>query len=230
LAEPFFHLALRHRRGALQLDVAFDLASPWTVLFGSSGSGKTTILQAIQGLLRPDSAEIALHSQDLVGIPAHRRAVRSAAQTPRLFPHLTVQQNLLWGATTEAPLGDVLQLFEMDHRAGASPQQLSGGERQRIAVARAVLSASACPRSLLLLDEPFSGLDLALRDRLAGGLRGWLAKRGIPVLSVTHDIAEPFLLEAEVMRLHGGCIVAHGRADDALKGERLQLLRALQTE
>ena len=229
------HLELTHRQGELALAVSFTITEPWTVLFGASGCGKTTILRAIQVFLRPDGGRIVLGEATLldtahgVDVPAHRRPVRSAGQAARLFPHITVRENILYGAgaTGGWELDEILQLFHIEESAGNKPSLLSGGERQRVSVARAVLAAVTSPGSLLLLDEPFSGLDVALRDGLAVELRDWLRAKGTCVLSVTHDVGEAFLLGAEVMRLNEGRIVAQGPVEQVLAQERQRLLRQL---
>jgi molybdate transport system ATP-binding protein len=161
--------------------------------------------------------------------PAHQRGVRSAGQTARLFPGMTVRENLRYGMGKDdrALENEVLRLFRMEGLAAKRPVTLSGGEQQRVSVARAVVSA-AITRSLLLLDEPFSGLDMALRDGLAIELRTWLAAQGVTVLSVTHDVGEVFLLGAEVVRIADGRIVDQGPAERVLAGERDRLLGQLR--
>ena len=234
---------IQHRIGTLALDIQFEIRRPWTLLFGPSGSGKTTILRAISGLLRPERGSIALRLPELlivfdqhagIFLPPHRRPVRAATQTARLFPNLTVRGNLLYAAgspphsTEHLALADeLLALFRIDSLAACSPRQLSGGEQQRASVARAVLSAALPPRSLLLLDEPFTGLDTPVRDVLLADLQTWLATRRIPVLSVSHDIAEAFQLSAEVIRLHDGRVLQQGPAAIVLAEERTRLLGQL---
>lgn len=212
----------------MRLDVAFTLRAPWTVLFGPSGSGKTTILRLVQGLERPDSGRVLLRGKDVSGLAAHLRPVRSAAQTPRLFPRMMVGENLAWGAKGAA-LEEVLRLFRLEPLAGKRPAALSGGERQRVAVARAVLAALATKDALLLLDEPFTGFDMALRDEVLPDLRSYLRQRQVPVLSVTHDIGEAFLLEAEVVRLAEGRIVEQGPVERVLARERERLAGLLMS-
>ncbi len=124
-----------------------------------------------------------------------------------------------------------MELFRLGKLAERMPGELSGGERQRVSVARAVASAATFGgpgRALLLLDEPFSGLDAVLRDELAVALRGWLAERGTPVLSVSHDVGETFLLGAEVIRMAEGQVLEQGPAEVVLAGERERLLAGLR--
>jgi molybdate transport system ATP-binding protein len=241
---------MKHRVGALEIDAGFQLAQPWSLLFAPSGAGKTTILRAIAGLLRPQQARIvARHTivpsnappstsesvlTDTVAgifVSAHRRAIRMVSQNPALFPHLNVLENVRYRFFDPARPSDerqspdalqsLLALCRVEHLTAKMPAQLSGGERQRVALARALAAGGG---SLLLLDEPFTGLDAALRDELIADLRVWLARRGMPVLSVTHDISEAFQLDAEILKLHEGRITAQGPATLVLAEQRARLL------
>lgn len=226
---------MRHTQGALVLDTAFRLTEPWTVLFGPSGSGKTTILRAIAGLMRPTEGHIALQSTTLfdsttkISVPAHRRGVRLAAQAAALFPNMSVRRNIAFGvpAASSEIASEALHRFHLEPLAESMPWKLSGGERQRVAVARAAASALAHGNSLLLLDEPFAGLHLPLRDQLLDDLRNWLALRKTPVLSVTHDIGEAFQLGAEVIKLSDGKVTQQGPVELALAAERDYLISRL---
>ena len=206
---------IEHRLGAMPLDAKFSLTEPWTVLFGPSGSGKTTILRSIAGFVRPDSGRIVNRTQVLfdsatkVFVPAHRRPVRCAGQTARLFPHMSVRHNLVYGSGWTSKPADAMGIaeelmvsFGLKEFSDRTPGQLSGGEQRRALVARAVIAAitfDGLEKPLLLLDEPFSGLDIAARDELLVELCVWLARWNIPVLSVTHDLGEAFQMNAEVI-------------------------------
>jgi molybdate transport system ATP-binding protein len=236
---------MKHRVGTVSLDVEFALTKPWTVLFGPSGSGKTTVLRTIAGFVRPEEAVIARGAEILVDrkarffLPAHQRPVRSAGQTARLFPQMTVRENVAYGVGWNSKpeearelVDEVLRLF----RLGATeslPTELSGGEQQKVSMARAVASAVTTGRSdgaLLLLDEPFAGLDMKVRDELAMELKKWLGERKTPVLSVTHDVSEAFLLDAEVIKLRDGRVVRQGPVGEVLAEERRRLMVQLQGE
>ena len=232
---------MQHSVGALELDVAFELRQPWTVLFGPSGSGKTTVLRAIAGFVRPDAGRIVhgttvlVDSSAKVFVPAHARTVRSAGQSARLFPNLTVLQNIAYGVKSRgdgsalAIVDNAIERFRLRSLAPRSPKELSGGERQRVAVIRAAASAvSLGPGTLLLLDEPFTGLDLARQEELLGELRSWLAEKGVPVLSVTHDVGEAFQLGAEVIRIADGKVGAQGPADEVLADDRQRVMDQLR--
>lgn len=236
---PHLSFSMRHRQGALAFDAAFDLTEPWTVLFGPSGSGKTTVLRAIAGLMRPDEGHIVLRgaatptlfdSATGTSLPSYRRGVRMAAQVAALFPNMTVRQNIAFGVPSGSTeiVEEALQRFRLMALADSMPWKLSGGERQRVAVARAAASAITVPGgSLLLLDEPFAGLHLPLRDELLDDLRGWLAANRTPVLSVTHDVGEAFQLAAEVIKFSDGSVVEQGPVETVLAEERTRLMQQL---
>lgn len=237
------NVQMRYCIGPFQIDVHFTVDKPWTILFGPSGSGKTTILRAIAGITDPDEGAIRtyLSGQRVlldcaagVNLPAHLRPVRTALQGGRLFPHLTVQQNLVFGRGYDGKpperqhlADELLRLFRIEHLGPALPRQISGGEQQRACVARAVLSAVTSRPCLLLLDEPFTGLGASMRDVLLPDLRTRLASWKIPVVSVTHDIAEAFHLHAEVIKLEDGRVVAQGPVEEVLAEERARLLDRL---
>jgi len=243
---------MKHRIGVLEIDAAFELTQPWSLLFAPSGAGKTTILRAIAGLLQPQHARIVSYARislqaggtmtaeyaltdtaKRIFIPPHQRAICMVSQNSALFPHLSVIKNIRYKLFNPARnpqaqrhdehLQAILALCRVEHLTAKMPSQLSGGERQRVALARSLAAGG----SLLLLDEPFTGLDAALRDQLIADLRVWLAQRGVPVLSVTHDISEAFQLDAEVLKLHEGRITAQGPASVVLAEERTRLLKQL---
>jgi molybdate transport system ATP-binding protein len=242
---PHLSVQLRHRLGALQLDIAFMLTKPWTVLFGPSGSGKTTVLRAIAGFVHPDAARIVSYfygrefvmtdTANRVFVNPHRRSVRVAGQGAALFPHLTVRDNVAFGArsrtdgtTVAGIVEEALTRFQLRGLAEKLPSMLSGGERQRVAIARAATAAVGLDSgSILLLDEPFTGQDVRLRDELIEELRGWLALTGRPVLSVTHDVGEAFQLGTEVIKIAEGHVVDQGPVAKVLAGERERLLEQL---
>jgi molybdate transport system ATP-binding protein len=235
-------VAVRHRIGPLDVDIDFKLTQPWTILFGASGSGKTTILRAMAGLLRPNDAAISLSAfgQPVVVVdttagtfvPADRRQTRLVAQQATLFPHMTVRENIAFGAR---PANDgsgskefvdaAIDQFHLGKLIAKVPTELSGGERHRVAIARTVTSAvSLVGGAVLLLDEPFTGLDVPLRDSLIDDLKRMLAMYRIPVLSVTHDVAEAFQLGAEVIKIADGKVVEQGPVEVVLAEERKRLL------
>lgn len=244
LAEPHHRVLLRGELATLHFDFAADLVAPWSVLFGSSGSGKSTLLRAMCGLLpankgpgSPWTVCLSRHEPSgdyrvLAGadtdVPVHDRGIAYAPQAPSLFPHLSVGENVRFGAdsqrTASALVEQACELFELAPLWSRLPARLSGGEQQRVNLARAF----ARPNShLLLMDEPFTGMDRSLRDRLLERLRPALAARKLPVLSVTHDVEEAFLLEAEVLRLADGKLVAQGPVARVLSTEAERIREAL---
>ncbi len=237
----------RHRIGALALNVAFELTQPWTVLFGPSGSGKTTVLRTIAGLVQPAEGRIVsrFSGRDFVMTDAangvfakpHERGVRTAGQGAALFPHMTVRENVAFGARSQRDgnavpiVEESIERFQLHELTEKLPSTLSGGERQRVAIARAATAAmSVGGGCLLLLDEPFTGLDVALRDELIEELRGWLPPARVPVLSVTHDVGEAFQLGAEVIKIADGRVVEQGPVATVLTQERARLLEQLKAE
>ena len=235
---------VKHRIGAVTVDLDFVLTKPWTVLFGPSGSGKTTVLRAIAGFILPEAGRIEAGKNILfdsltkTSVPAHRRPVRSSGQMAQLFPHMTVQRNISYGAgqnVTRDDVGDItkkmMASFRLSHLADKMPHELSGGEKQRVSVARTMVSTLTFgglkQMPLLLLDEPLSGLDAATRDEVLCELRQWTERWRIPVLSVTHSIGEAFQLGADVIKIAEGRIVQQGPVSEVLAIERTRLLNQL---
>lgn len=248
---PVHAVRIRHRVGALNLDVDFTLTKRWTILFGPSGSGKTTILRIIAGLVRPDHARIVStvcpgtdHERSFtfvdtdagVFLPPHKRIVRLAPQHAALFPHLTALENMKYGmhlfvrddeeaAARDRAIANLLTSFNIQNVARKRASELSGGEAQRVNLARAVATGGG---RLLMLDEPFTGLDVALRDELIANLLQRQNERHRPqTLSVTHDVAEAFQLGAEVIKIADGKVVAQGPVEVVLADERIRLLAQL---
>lgn len=222
--------------GALHLAINAIFEHPWSILFGPSGSGKSSVLRALCGLLPAARANVLRgdppgeHNIDLTPLPTHRRQIAYAPQQSALFPHLNVRDNIAFSSALHQPANpqlveEALALFELHPIAHRSPAKLSGGERQRVNLARAF----AVPDTrLMLLDEPFTGLDLKLRDQLIPRMQQFLVARSIPCISVTHDVDEALLLDAEVFRIEAGRISTHGSARAVLADERARLLNALR--
>lgn len=198
------------------LDVAFASNAQRIVLFGPSGAGKSLTLQAIAGLLTPEQGSISLNGEALfdsargIDVPTQARRVAYLFQDYALFPHLNVRQNLAFGlrrgwrnprANALPPeVAYWLRAFELEALAGHFPAQLSGGQKQRVALARALI---AQPR-ILLLDEPFSALDVAMRQRMRRELADLQARLDIPMVLITHDPDDVAAFGDEVVRLHDG--------------------------
>jgi len=215
---------IRHRRGDFALQARFEAGAGVTALFGPSGSGKTTLLDLVAGLERPDSGRIAIDGEALVDtstggwIPSHLRRIGYVFQDSRLFPHLSVQQNLDYGARFARRPGQapqrqrVVELLGLGALLDRRPGTLSGGERQRVAIGRALL---ASPR-LLLLDEPMASVDVARRAEILPYLARVREEAGIPIVYVSHTLAEVARLADAVVLLEAGRVVAIGPVADLL--------------
>ena len=208
---------LAHRfPSGFTLDVRFSAPPGITVLFGASGSGKTTILDCIAGLLTPERVQLRVGDLDLAPLPATARRVGYVFQTLALFPHLTVAANVSYGARTD--INPVLESFRIAHLRRRKPGEISGGERQRVALARALVTD---PR-VLLLDEPLSALDAPTKSLILDDLRAWNATHRIPVLYVTHSREEVFALAERVVVLEQGRVLAEGAPQEVLRAPRFE--------
>jgi len=191
----------------LDLQVA---AGETVAVLGPSGSGKSTLLKIIAGLEAPDAGQVWLDGRDISALPPHRRQCGLLFQDFALFPHLNVQDNVAFGlieqglrsAQARNQANTLLERFGMQTHALARVWQLSGGEQQRVALARALITA---PR-ILLLDEPFSALDAALRETLRAEFQQRIAQAGMAVVWVTHDEAEARSVGARGFRLVDGAL------------------------
>lgn len=204
-------VSIQKQLEAFALQVSFVLASHGiTVLCGASGSGKTTLLQCLAGLLRPDAGRIACReavwfdAERGVCLAPERRRLGYVFQDVRLFPHLSVRSNMLFGRRFRGPSGvsfeDVVALLGLGRLLHRTPSDLSGGEKQRVAVGRALL---ACPE-LLLMDEPLTGLDRGKREEIMAYVKAIPERFGVPVLYVTHSDAERRFLADRVLNLEDG--------------------------
>ena len=220
------HLTLESPERHFALQVAFASRSARIALLGPSGSGKSTVLLAIAGLLPNVQGHVRVHDSTLldsargIDLPARERRVGLVFQDYALFPHLSVQDNLLFGvrrlgqrlgAAQRARVEDLMAQFELRALRSAKPRHLSGGQRQRAALARAL----AIEPRLLLLDEPLSALDVALRQRLRDELAALLERVQVPTLLVSHDPADVAVLAQTVVQIEDGHV--RGSLDQTLK-------------
>src|SRR5882757_4097497 len=206
------------------LDVSFDAQPGFTILFGASGAGKTTVLNCIAGMVRPDAGRIVADETVLfdkerrICLPVARRRVGYVFQDLALFPHLTVEQNIAYGLANldrqeqKTRTDSVLSSFRIEHLRHRKPAQISGGERQRVALARALVTD---PRALLL-DEPLAALDLPTKSLIIDDLRAWNILRRVPILYVTHTRDEVFALGERVLVLDRGRILAQGTPHEVM--------------
>lgn len=212
--------AIRHRLGSFDLDAAFEASGRLTAIFGASGSGKTTIINAIAGLFRPQSAYIEVDGTVLadtkngIALPAHRRRIGYVFQDARLFPHLSVAQNLNYGvwftsrSARYASREQIVALLGIGHLLARKPNQLSGGEKQRVAIGRALLSS---PR-LLLMDEPLAALDQPRKQEILPFIERLRDEMKIPIVYVSHSVAEVARLATDIVVLADGKVAAAGSA------------------
>jgi molybdate transport system ATP-binding protein len=204
--------------GAFKLSVKFQAAGGATALFGPSGSGKTSVVNMIAGLLKPDRGTIALDDTVLfdsarrIDVPPHQRRIGYVFQEGRLFPHLSVRQNLDYGRRMSRQLRDakeferIATLLDIGKLLDRRPRMLSGGERQRVAVGRALLMG---PR-LLLLDEPLASLDAGHKREILPYLVRLRDEAKIPIVYVSHTPAEVRRIATGVVRLDAGQVMATG--------------------
>jgi molybdate transport system ATP-binding protein len=217
---PFLELrgvSIRLGRFALEIEAAFD--GGWTALFGPSGAGKTTLLEIVAGLRRPDAGRVTMDGRVLfdfeqrVQLPPHRRGIGYVPQDLALFPHLSVLANLEYGqaaGSDPAFFAGVVDRLEIGALLEQAPGALSGGEKQRVALARALLARPA----LLLLDEPLTGLDAPLRERILPFLQRVRDEFRVPTLYVTHNPGEVMALCNRVVVIEAGRVRAEGGARD----------------
>ena len=223
------------RVGGFNLDVGFQAPGGGvTAIFGSSGAGKSQLLSAIAGAGRPDGGRIVLDGRVLfdsaahVDLPMERRAIGWVFQDGRLFPHLSVEANLRYGARRargrEAGVGfdALIEALGIGLLLGRRPAELSGGERQRVAIGRALLSQPA----LLMMDEPLAALDLPRRAEILPYLERLKSLASPPILYVTHALSEVVRLADHLIVLDQGHVVAEGPLAEVLAREDLPILAA----
>ena len=189
-------------------------------LLGPSGSGKTTCLKVIAGFEVPDSGTIHLFDEDVSSIPPFKRDVNTVFQDYALFPHLTVKQNLEYPINyknSEYKIEDIIDLIKLPNSLNKFPHELSGGEQQRVALARSIISQP----DLLLLDEPFSSLDLNLREEVRDETLHLLQKSNISVIIVTHDPFEAMFISNQINIMDtSGYIIQSGSPAELYKNPK----------
>jgi len=216
-------------RGSFNLHAKLKTDARVIGLFGPSGSGKSTLLMILAGLLKPSHGyfqlndELLLDTANHLNIPSFRRNVGVVFQESRLFPHMTVQQNLLYGfkmlkkAERRFTQEQIVDLLEIGHLMTHKPDQLSGGQRQRVALGRALL---ASPK-ILLLDEPLAALDVRLKSQILPFLRRVKDEIDIPMVYVSHAINEILYLTQQIAVIDQGKILASGNFHEVMHDVRV---------
>lgn len=215
---------ITHGFESFALDVAFTAGAGMTALFGPSGSGKTSIINAISGLFKPDAGRIFLRDQPLfdsrsgINLTPQKRQIGYVFQDGRLFPHLSVEVNIRFGMRfspiTPDPeeVAQVVDMLGLDGLMARRPGTLSGGEKQRVALARALLMKP----KLLLMDEPLAALDEPRKEEIFPYLERLRDEAKIPIIYVSHSLAEVARLADDMVVLQAGKVVCAGAAEDVL--------------
>jgi molybdate transport system ATP-binding protein len=223
VAELVAKVALTRGTG-FALDVELTCAPGITCVMGPSGSGKSTLLAMLAGLQVPDRGRVAvgdhvwLDRERGIDVPVHRRRMSYVFQGLALFPHMTALTNVMYGMHDQPRAGreekamTLLERVGVGHLAKRRPRTFSGGEAQRVALARAIARSP----ELILLDEPFSALDRDLRAQLTSLVRELVAEAKVPLVHVTHSVAEARRLADQVVRIDRGKVVARGVPDEVL--------------
>jgi molybdate transport system ATP-binding protein len=221
------------KSGSFTLDVAFDAAEGITILFGQSGSGKTTTLRVITGIITPDSGRISIadeiyfDSKLRANLPIQKRRVGYVFQDYALFPHMTAEQNVAYGIKENGARAgskldrarEMLAIFKIEHVRQRYPQNMSGGEQQRTALARALASDPA----IVLLDEPLSAVDAETRTQLLDEVAMAQERVKIPFIYVTHNTAEAIRLGTQVVVLRDGKVKQTGRPAEVFNTSERQM-------
>ncbi|MDG6896189.1 molybdenum ABC transporter ATP-binding protein ModC [Volucribacter amazonae] len=203
---------VKKQLGQMLLDVNLTIpAQGVTAIFGLSGSGKSSLINLISGLLQPDQGKIQLNQQVLVddkqSLAVHKRNIGYVFQDARLFPHYKVKGNLLYGVKRpdKQKFNHIIHLLGLEPLLTRYPTTLSGGEKQRVAIGRALLSNP----TILLMDEPLSALDLPRKQELMGYLEQLAKEIHIPILYVTHSLDELIRLADQVILMQAGKVLAY---------------------
>lgn len=208
------HIDVKKQLGTLPLEAHLDIPSQGvTALFGLSGSGKSSLINLVSGLINPDEGVIALNDRELfnsaenVCVPINQRNIGYVFQDARLFPHYTVNGNLRYGMknTSKDEFNYIVELLGIGHLLKRYPITLSGGEKQRVAIGRALLMDP----EILLMDEPLSALDLPRKRELMNYLERLSKEINIPILYVTHSLDELLRLAERVVLLTNGKVEAY---------------------
>lgn len=219
-------LNFKQRLGDLTLDISTEVPGQGiTAIFGLSGAGKTSLINAVSGLTRPDSGQIILNGRVLVDswrgvyVPAEKRRIGYVFQDARLFPHYSTRGNLQYGMcdSMKRQFSDIVELLGIGHLLKRFPLTLSGGEKQRVAIGRALLTGP----ELLLMDEPLASLDVPRKRELIPYLEALSKDVNIPILYVTHSMEEILRLAEQVVVLNSGKVIACGELESVWSSDAM---------
>lgn len=224
-------IRLARRQGDFQVDAAFQTRNTGiTALFGPSGAGKTSVINMVAGLSRPDKGRILVRDRVLfdsdhgINLPPEKRSIGYIFQDGRLFPHLTVRGNLTYGMKLTPRsqrfigIDQVVGLLGIEHLLDRRPARLSGGEKQRVGIGRALLTS---PR-LLLMDEPLASLDLARKSEVIPFIGKLPAAFSIPIIYVTHSVDEVLQLADDIVLMNYGKSVIAGNMPEVIQRPEFQ--------
>lgn len=212
-------IMLKKELGALKIDADININGVGiTVIFGSSGAGKSSIINMIAGLLKPDDSKIIISGRDITKVPIHKRKIGYVFQEGRLFPHKNVKDNLLYGSKRHheggvcETLEYVVELLGVGELLERFPAKLSGGEKQRVAIGRALLSSP----EILLMDEPLASLDNERKSELVSYIGKIPERFKIPILYVTHSLDELKALADNVIAINNGTTTFYNSVEEFL--------------
>ncbi len=223
-------IKVRKKLGNFTVDVAFSTGAGVTALFGRSGAGKTSVINMVAGLIRPDEGRVAVKGRKLfdseqsIDLPPEKRRCGYIFQDGRLFPHLTVKSNLTYGMRLVPRIeryvsyDRVVELLGIGHLLSRRPAKLSGGEKQRVAIGRALLTNP----DLLLMDEPLASLDISRKDEVLPFVDQLSRELSVPILYVTHSLDEILNLADTVVLIDSGRATAEGSVEEVMSRSDLQ--------
>lgn len=219
------YVDIKKKLGNVNIDVSFSIKdNSVTTVFGQSGAGKTSIINMIAGLITPDEGVISVNGREFfnsskkINIPTSKRNIGYIFQDIRLFPHLTIKRNLLYGVKNKNnndlsyTLEDISSLLDISHLLDRMPLKLSGGEKQRVAIGRVLLSKP----DLFLMDEPLSSLDTNRKKELLNYINIISNDFHLPILYVTHSIGEMLKISKNILFVENGKLIKYGNTTDVL--------------